>query len=76
MNEEPNQFPLPNPFDLILVDIESELTKEGITLQKHSVDELKKIITVPTDKEVSEKGKSRIREYAKSYDYNIEFLTV
>ncbi len=76
MNEEPNQFPLPNPVELIQTNIESELTKAGITIQRIGAGITEKNFTVTTDKEVPEEIKSSIRKYAENYDFIIEFLTV
>lgn len=74
MNEEPNQFPLPKPVELIEVTITSDLRKAGIKVQQYGGDELKKNITVTTDKEVPEENKSSHREYAQSYGYTIKYL--
>lgn len=76
MNEEPIQFPLPNPVDLIRTNIESELTKAGIALQQIGADITDKNFTVTTDKEVPEEIKSSIRKYAEYKGFTIEFLTV
>lgn len=76
MNEEPNQFPQPNPVELIEVTITSDLRKAGITVQRIGVDISSKNFTVTTDKEVPEGNKSSNREYAKYYDFTIKFLTV
>ena len=76
MNEESTQFPLPNPILLIGIVIMTDLIKAGITVQQYGADGLKKNFTVTTDKEVQEEIKSSIREYAKNYDFTIEFLTV
>ena len=75
MNEEPNQFPLPNPVDLISADIGSELTKAGIKVQRIGTDITDKNFTVTTDKKVPEEIKSRIRKYAENYGFPIKFLT-
>ncbi len=76
MNEEPIQFPLPNPVDLISTYIESELTKAGITVQRIGTGITDKNITVTTDKEVPEEIKSSIRKYAEYKGFIIEFLIV
>ena len=75
MNEEPNQFPLPNPVELIEVTITSDLRKAGITVLRIGVDISSKNFTVTTDKEVPEENKSSNRKYAENYGFTIEFLT-
>lgn len=75
MNEEPIQFPLPNPVELIEVTITSDLRKAGIKVQQYGGDGRKKNITVTTDKEVPEEIKSSNRKYAENYGFTIEFLT-
>jgi hypothetical protein len=71
MMEEPVQsFPLPNVYQLVHIHIKSELEEAGIELQRFSADD-----TITTDKEVPEKIKSRIREYAANKGITVKFET-
>ena len=63
-------FPQPNPYELIQVYIEGELKKAGIKLIQINKDG-----TVTTDKEIPEKIKSNICQYAVDKDITIKFLT-
>lgn len=71
MREEPDQgIPLPNEHELTYIYIKTELEKEGIEVQRISVDD-----TITTDKEVPEEIKSRIHEYAADKGIIIKFIT-
>jgi hypothetical protein len=71
MREEPVQtFPLPNEHELAYIYIKTELENEGIEVQRISIDD-----TITTNKEVPEKIKSRIREYAADKGITVKFLT-
>ncbi len=73
MNEKPNQFPLPNPAELIEVTITSDLRKAGIKVQEYG--RKNNNITVTTDEEVPEDKKSSYRQDAENDGFTIKFLT-
>lgn len=76
MREESTQsFPLPPSGDeLVCVQIKLELEKAGINPQEIGISIDDNVITVTTDKKVSEKTMSNIRENA-DYNGTIKFLT-
>ncbi len=75
MNEEsPQSFSLPNPVELIVIIIMTDLIKAGITIQQSGTEITNKIFTVTTDEEVPEEIKSSHREYAQSYGFTIKYL--
>ena len=68
-------FPQPNHYGLIYVDIDSELQKARITLQRIDIDFLNNTCTVTTDMEVPEDIMPRIRVFTEGKGITIKFLT-
>ena len=69
MIEEPVQsFPPPNEPETFYIYIKTELENAGIEVQRISIDD-----TITTDKEVPEKIKSRISEFATDKGITIKF---
>jgi hypothetical protein len=75
--EQVKSFPLSNEYELIHIDIKTELEREGIELQRFGIDGPETIdrIVVTTDKEVPEEVKSRLREITADKGINVKFLT-
>lgn len=73
--ESPQSFPRPDPYELIYEDIDSELQKAGIRLERTDSDRPNNTCTITTDKKVPEEVMSSIRQYADYKGITIKFLT-
>lgn len=73
--ESPHSFPRPeqNNAELVHGYIESELKKEGISLQRINI--LNKTFTVTTDMDVPEEVKSNICQYSAYKGITVKFQT-
>ena len=75
MTEESIQdFPQPNPYDLVGIYIRSELEKARIALQQININFLNNTCTVTTDKKAPENIMSNIREHVENKGFTIKFL--
>ena len=68
IEEQVQNFPLPNEYKLFYINIKTELENKGIEVQRISIDD-----TIITNKEVPEDIKSKIREYADDKGIPIKF---